>query len=55
MESTTPWIDSTDPRKRLYGKIALVAVWLYVAALWLLVLDQTLDLGIFGPKVPPAP
>ena len=49
------WIDSTDPRKRMVGKIALVAVWIYVAALLLLALDQTFHWGIFGPKVPPAP
>ena len=48
------WIDSTDPRKRMVGKIALVAVWIYVAALLLLALDQTFHWGIFGPKVPPA-
>ena len=49
------WIDSTDPRKRLWGKIILAAVWIYVAALWLLALDQTFHWGIFGPKVPPLP
>lgn len=45
------WIDSPDPRKRLWGKIALWVVWAYVAALWLLALDQLLGWGIFGPKV----
>ena len=49
------WIDSTDPRKRMVGKIVLIAVWIYVAALWLLALDQTFHWGIFGPKVPPLP
>jgi hypothetical protein len=49
------WIDSTDPRKRTIGKIVLVGVWIYVAALWLLALDQTFHWGIFGPKVPPVP
>ncbi len=49
------WIDSTDPRKRTIGKIVLVVVWVYVAALWLLALDQTFHWGIFGPKVPPVP
>lgn len=52
-EPATSWIDSTDPKKRLWGKIILVAVWIYVAALWLLALDQTFHWGIFGPKVPP--
>ena len=51
----TAWIDSTDPRKRTFGKIVLIAVWVYVAALWLLALDQTFHWGIFGPKVPPVP
>lgn len=49
------WIDSADPRKRLVGKIALVVVWLYVAALMLLALDQTFHWGIFGPKIPLVP
>ena len=49
------WIDSSDPRKRTIGKIVLVGVWIYVAALWLLALDQTFHWGIFGPKVPPLP
>lgn len=49
------WIDSADPRKRTIGKIVLVGVWIYVAALWLLALDQTFKWGIFGPKVPPLP
>jgi hypothetical protein len=30
-------------------------VWIYVAALWLLALDQTFNWGIFGPKMPPIP
>lgn len=54
-EPTTPWIESSDPRKRLVGKIALVVVWIYVAALWLLALDQWFNWGIFGPKIPPLP
>jgi hypothetical protein len=49
------WLDSSDPKKRQWGKIILVAVWLYVAALWLLALDQWFRWGIFGPKVPPVP
>lgn len=51
----TAWIDSTDPRKRTMGKVMLAGVWIYVAALWLLALDQTFHWGIFGPKVPPVP
>ena len=53
--STTAWIDSSDPKKRMIGKIVLIGVWIYVAALWLLALDQTFNWGIFGPKVPPVP
>src|SRR5512140_574020 len=30
------WLDAPDPRKRLWGKLLLVGVWVYVAALWLL-------------------
>lgn len=48
------WLESADPRKRVVGKIVFVGVWLYVAALWLLALDQTFHWGIFGPKLPPA-
>lgn len=47
---STSWLDSADPRKRRYGQIALVVVWLYVAALWLLALDQLFGWGIFGAK-----
>ena len=50
-----PWLDSSDPRKRMWGKLIFVAVWIYVAALCLLALDQTFHWGIFGPKVPPTP
>ena len=49
------WIESSDPRKRAIGKAVLVGVWIYVAALWLLALDQTFHWGIFGPKAPPLP
>jgi hypothetical protein len=49
------WIDSDDPKKRQWAKIILAVVWLYVAALWLLALDQWFHWGIFGPKVPPTP
>jgi hypothetical protein len=49
------WFDSADPRRRMLGKIVLAGVWLYVAALWLLALDQSFNWGIFGPKLPPMP
>lgn len=51
----TSWLDSNDPKKQLWGKIIFAGVWIYVAALWLLALDQTFNWGIFGPKVPPLP
>ena len=56
-DATAPssWLDSSDPRKRRWGQIILVGVWIYVGALWLLALDQTFHWGIFGPKVPPLP
>lgn len=53
--SEAPWIESADPKRRTWGKIILIALWIYVAALWLLALDQTFDWGLFGPKVPPTP
>ena len=49
------WIDSADPRRRMIAKIVLVGIWIYVAALWLLALDQWFNWGIFGPKIPPVP
>lgn len=54
-EAHVAWMDSTDPQKRMIGKIVFAGVWIYVAALWLLALDQTFHWGIFGPKVPPVP
>jgi hypothetical protein len=48
------WLESADPRKRAIGKVLLAGVWLYVAAIWLLALDQTFHWGIFDPKLPPA-
>lgn len=42
------WIDSDDPRRRQIGRFVLAGVWVYVAALWLLALDQTFDWGVFG-------
>ena len=53
--ASTAWIDSSDPRKRMIGKLVLVGLWIYVAALWLLALDQTFNWGIFGPKMPVVP
>lgn len=49
------WLDSTDPKKQLWGKIIFVGIWIYVAALWLLALDQSFNWGIFGPKPMPVP
>lgn len=54
-EAAVPWIESSNPRRRLIGQIALVVVWIYVAALCLLALDQWFNWGIFGPKIPPTP
>jgi hypothetical protein len=50
-----PWSESPDPKKRQIAKVVLIGVWLYVAALCLLALDQWFHLGIFGPKPPPLP
>ena len=54
-ETHVAWMDPPDPRKRMLGKIVFAGVWVYVAALWLLALDQTFHWGIFGPKAPPVP
>lgn len=54
-DASVSWLESSDPRRRRWGQIFLIAVWLYVAALWLLALDRTFDWGIFGPKAPPLP
>jgi len=54
-EAPPAWLDSPNPRKRTLGKVVLAGVWIYVAALWLLALDQTFHWGIFGPNVPPLP
>ena len=44
------WIDDTsNPRRQMIAKIVLVGVWIYVAAIWLLALDQTFNWGIFKP------
>lgn len=49
------WIDSTDPKRRQIAQVALWLLWLYVAALWVLALDQWFNWGIFGPKIAPIP
>jgi hypothetical protein len=49
------WIDSADPRRRTIAKVVLAVVWIYVAALWLLALDQWFNWGVFGTKIPPLP
>lgn len=41
------WLDSSDPRRRRIGRGVLAAVWVYVAALWVLALDQTFGWGVF--------
>ena len=48
----TSWLDSSDPRQRMWGKLIFAGIWIYVGALWLLALDQTFNWGIFGPKMP---
>ena len=54
-EEFVPWSESPDPKKRQIAKVVLIGVWLYVAALGLLALDQWFHLGIFGPKPLPLP
>jgi len=44
------WIDdASNPRRQMIAKIVFVGVWIYVAAIWLLALDQTFKWGIFKP------
>jgi hypothetical protein len=44
------WMDDTsNPRRQMIAKVTLVVVWIYVAMLWLLALDQTFHWGIFKP------
>jgi hypothetical protein len=45
--TTSAWIDSADPRRRQIGRFVFAGVWVYVAALWLLALDQTFGWGVF--------
>ncbi len=54
-DAFVPGSESPDPKKRQIAKLVLIGVWLYVAALGLLALDQWFHLGIFGPKPPPLP
>lgn len=44
-----------SPLPPRWRQALLAAVWCYVAALWLLALDQTFSWGIFGPAAPPTP
>jgi hypothetical protein len=52
-DGSDSWLDSSDPRRRTLGRVLLAGIWLYLAALWLLALDQWFRWGIFGPTVPP--
>ncbi len=51
---STP-VPASAPAAAPWRRIVLGAVWLYVAALWLLALDHTFHWGLFGPTVPPQP
>ncbi len=55
MAADPAWIDSSNPRRRTIAKVVLAVVWVYVAALWLLALDQWFNWGVFGTKIPPLP
>jgi hypothetical protein len=44
-----PALESSDPKRRMIGQITLVVFCLYVAAVWLLALDQQFHWGIFKP------
>jgi hypothetical protein len=51
-ELAPSWLESPDPRRRMLGKFLRFGLWSYVAALWLLALDQIFHWGIFGPTLP---
>jgi hypothetical protein len=44
-----PALESSDPKRRMIAQIALIVFSLYVAAVWLLALDQQFHWGIFKP------
>lgn len=54
-DTLAPAQAAENPRLPLVRNLVVVAVWLYVAALWLLALDQTFDWGIFGAKTATVP
>lgn len=54
-DTRAPVPAALDPRRSVTGTLIVAAIWLYVAALWLLALDQTFNWGIFGPKTVAVP
>lgn len=58
MPASGPAGVAEEPFYKRHPKIAnaiFAALWVYVAMLWLLALDQWFHWGIFGPKIPLVP
>jgi hypothetical protein len=49
MSADKPESESWSSKRRLIANIALVAVWVYVAMIYLLAFDQQFHWGIFPP------
>jgi hypothetical protein len=49
MSADNPELDQQSPKRRLIANITLVAVWVYVAMIYLLACDQQFHWGIFSP------
>ena len=47
MSAEKPEVDGGPGKRRWIGNVVLVAVWGYVAMIWLLALDQQFRWGIF--------
>lgn len=58
LPASGPAAGAEEPFYKRQPKIAnaiFAALWVYVAMLWLLALDQWFHWGIFGPKIPVVP
>lgn len=49
MSTDKSQMDSSPDKRRLIANVVLVGVWVYVAMIFLLALDQQFHWGIFGP------
>jgi hypothetical protein len=49
MNADKPELDSGSGKRGLIANLALAAVWIYVAMIYLLAFDQQFHWGIFSP------